>query len=329
MLDPFCGAGTTVLAARMLGLSVTGVDSSPVAVAVAQAKLTAVAPEAVFERAQDILRSSTDTPEPPAGPFWESCYTPGVLRGLCRFRTHFMRNPEPPADRVLCAILLGLVHGPKDARVPFLSNQLPASFAPAPETATAWWRRRGLTAPDIDILEAVRTRAAQVLTGQPASGRGRVRLGDARRISFDEEETFSRVVTSPPYYGMHSYAAHQWLRLWLLGGPAQPTSEMFAPMAEYSVEQYMAELADVWRNVARACEPGARLRMRFGGIPGVDAPHPLTLIREALLAARAGWKITRRRPVADAPSPARSAMPFVHPAPRPVNEFEICARLEK
>src|SRR5271168_5332899 len=39
VLDPFCGRGTTVLAARLRGLPSFGVDSNPVAGAIAAAKL--------------------------------------------------------------------------------------------------------------------------------------------------------------------------------------------------------------------------------------------------------------------------------------------------
>jgi DNA modification methylase len=45
ILDPFCGRGTTNFAARVLGLPSIGVDSSAVAVAIAQAKLCQRAPK--------------------------------------------------------------------------------------------------------------------------------------------------------------------------------------------------------------------------------------------------------------------------------------------
>src|SRR5687768_692706 len=39
VLDPFCGRGTTTFAARLLGLSSVGLDSNPLAAALAAAKL--------------------------------------------------------------------------------------------------------------------------------------------------------------------------------------------------------------------------------------------------------------------------------------------------
>src|SRR5437870_4140125 len=44
VLDPFCGRGTTNVAARLLGLPSVGIDSSPVATAIASAKLCDVSP---------------------------------------------------------------------------------------------------------------------------------------------------------------------------------------------------------------------------------------------------------------------------------------------
>src|SRR5438046_7923063 len=42
VFDPFCGRGTTILAARLRGLPCVGVDSNPVAGAIAASKLAHV-----------------------------------------------------------------------------------------------------------------------------------------------------------------------------------------------------------------------------------------------------------------------------------------------
>jgi|SRR6516164_8499773 SAM-dependent methyltransferase len=47
VLDPFCGRGTTIFAARLSGYQVFGIDSSPIAVAIAGAKLAEATAENV------------------------------------------------------------------------------------------------------------------------------------------------------------------------------------------------------------------------------------------------------------------------------------------
>ena len=56
ILDPFCGRGTTNFASRLLGRPSIGIDSSPVAVAIAKAKLPCVLPGEVVKTAQEILK---------------------------------------------------------------------------------------------------------------------------------------------------------------------------------------------------------------------------------------------------------------------------------
>lgn len=55
VLDPFCGRGTTNFAARVLGLPPVGVDLSPVAVAIASAKMSDAEPNDVTGLAQRLI----------------------------------------------------------------------------------------------------------------------------------------------------------------------------------------------------------------------------------------------------------------------------------
>ena len=326
VLDPFCGAGTTVLAARQLDMGAVGADSSAVAVAIAQAKLLSVAPEAIVARLRTVPHEDMPDIETPQGEFWRKCYAPNTLAVLCRFRQYFMDSPEGPADHMLRALLLGLLHGPKHSPLPCLSNHLPAAFAPAPEKAVAFWKRNRLEARDIDVDNAIQNRALQLLKEPTPAGRGSILTGDSRHLCFSESPLFDWVITSPPYYGMNTYRRHQWLRLWLLGGPAEPMPDETDQINQTTLEQYVDDLARVWRNVARSCRPGACLRLRFGAVPGATTPHPFEVIRTSLRNANAGWKITTRRPVA--PQKPKGHAEFDNPAQWPENEFELFARLE-
>jgi hypothetical protein len=54
VLDPFAGRGTTLYAARMLGLPAFGIDNNPVAVAISQAKLANTTPGRIMRCAETI-----------------------------------------------------------------------------------------------------------------------------------------------------------------------------------------------------------------------------------------------------------------------------------
>src|SRR6266581_2599869 len=55
VIDPFCGRGSTNYAARLLGLPSIGIDSNPVAAAIAQAKLVVTTPERIVQVCRRIL----------------------------------------------------------------------------------------------------------------------------------------------------------------------------------------------------------------------------------------------------------------------------------
>src|ERR1700749_2617560 len=61
--DPFCGRGTTIYAARKLGLRSYGLDTSPIAVAIAQAKLASAELKNVVALASKLVaRTAEDVP---------------------------------------------------------------------------------------------------------------------------------------------------------------------------------------------------------------------------------------------------------------------------
>ena len=55
VFDPFSGRGTTNYAARLLGLPSIGIDSSPIAAALTEAKLVNATPDAIVAVAVEIL----------------------------------------------------------------------------------------------------------------------------------------------------------------------------------------------------------------------------------------------------------------------------------
>jgi site-specific DNA-methyltransferase (adenine-specific) len=74
-------------------------------------------------------------------------------------------------------------------------------------------------------------------------------LGDARDMSFIEDESVHLVVTSPPYWALKRYEDH----------PSQ-----MGHMADY--EHFLSELERVWRHAHRVLVPGGRLVCVVGDV---------------------------------------------------------------
>ncbi|HDP34229.1 MAG TPA: DNA modification methylase [Candidatus Hydrogenedentes bacterium] len=328
-LDPFCGCGTTLFAARLLGVNAVGVDGSRIATIIARAKMQQLTPKAVIDRATHILTSAPMT-ETPKGPFWELCYAPETLEALCRFRASFTKSLLSPTDNALCALLLGMLHGTNKGETRrFFSNRLPADFAPRPDDAVAVWTRRNLKPPACDVPSMIARRARLLLSEQPKAAGGSVHEADSRYIKLEAlGRVFDWVVTSPPYYGMNSYSVDQWLRHWLVGGEAVPQYNTGRQISQQTPDAYVADLGKVWRNLAVACRPGTRLVARIGDVTGADAPPAVELLKASLHNAAVGWKIYTCRAVRNTSPPSPSRPLFAPPAPKPVNETELFARFE-
>src|SRR5262245_693053 len=87
VLDPFCGRGTTLYAARLLGLPCVGLDSNPVAAAIAGAKLCHVTADVLVALAERLLATSDANVGIPTPDFWTACYHPATLAEVCKLRT--------------------------------------------------------------------------------------------------------------------------------------------------------------------------------------------------------------------------------------------------
>lgn len=293
VVDPFCGRGTTNLAARLAGLNTVGIDSNPVAVALASAKLVSTSVERVMEVAEHLVqRAPVDVP---TGEFWSRAYDERSLAEICALREGLVVATRTPEVEFLRALALGALHGPTPKGAPsYFSNQAPRTFSPKPAYAVRYWDERQLTPPRVNILDVLRTRAKRFLSVAAPDIEGRTVLGDSRcSSSFAGVGGVRWFVTSPPYYGMKTYLQDQWLRLWFLGGESKVDyTHPEAQLRHSSPETFAADLRSVWRNLCGVAHHEARLIVRFGGINDRSV-SPRDLFRDSI--ADSGWKIATIR----------------------------------
>lgn len=328
VLDPFCGRGTTNFAARLLGLPSIGIDSNPVAVAIAQAKVVATSPERIVRACREILASAREPCGVPEGAFWRTCFHRDTLNEVCVVREALLRDCRSAARKALRGLLLGRLHGPRTKGAPsYLSNQMPRTFAPKPKYAVGFWRRRKLTPPRVNVLDLVGRMSHWYFREVPRHVPAHIIYGDSGSVDLAHlGPRASWVVTSPPYYGMRTYVPDQWLRNWFLGGPPHVPYSAEGQIVQSSQDDFAEALAKVWANVAGACRPGARLSVRFGAIHDRRC-DPRDLIRASFRRCDEPWSVRAVRSAGRASHGKRQAGQFGRVLRSPVEEWDVLATL--
>ena len=126
VLDPFCGRGTTNMAARLRGMPTVGIDSHPLATAVTKAKLISTTPAAIASELVSILNQPADHSDFPSGDFWSLMYHAETLKSIVHVRNNLIHSCRSAERVALRAVILGALHGPLAKYTQsYLSNQSP------------------------------------------------------------------------------------------------------------------------------------------------------------------------------------------------------------
>lgn len=331
VLDPFCGRGTTLYAARMLGLVAHGIDSNPVASAISRAKIVQTTTEAVLQELANILESNISF-DIPKGRFWELAYHEKTLEQICKVRQALLERCDTSERIVLRAVLLGALHGPLPKNLKnagYLSNQMPRTYSSKPRYSVNYWEKNNYHPCEIPVTEIVKRRVERYLKNAPSCPEGgTVRQGDARDFSsYKGINNVKWIITSPPYYGLNTYITDQWLRYWFVGGPDWPHYEGNKQIEQGSPEEFALALSKVWDNCAKVCASGAVMYIRFGGVPYRKA-DPMEILKLSFKVTKAPWKIKKIENAGSAESGYRQAIQMGRKDNKARNEFDVELRLE-
>jgi hypothetical protein len=331
VVDPFCGRGTTNLAALIFGKDTVGVDCAPVAVAATAGKLRAaeVSVEGVVAEAKMFLDASNGC-DVPDGEFWSLAFERSVLRGICALREGLKSQPSTPTRDLLRAIMLGALHGPRrvDGSSSYLSNQMPRTYAPKPSYSVRYWQTHGMTPAKTNVLSVVEMRAKRILRFRALRGSGSAYQADSR--TFDWHAVISElgparwIVTSPPYYGLRTYRPDQWIREWFLGGPSHVVYVSKEQLRHSSPEDFMEDLFLVWNALQDVANPDAKLIFRFGAIND----RPISVRKMARASLRdTRWRIDEIRSAGVASHGHRQARSFNRSSKPALTEIDIWCSL--
>jgi hypothetical protein len=310
VLDPFCGRGTTIYAARRLGLNSYGFDSSPIATAIARAKLARAPLSDVIALGEEMI--SKPPTSIPRAPFFHRAYARKTLKELCSLREGLLTEQRASnASAILRAAALGCLHGPlpaEGATPSYFSNQMPRTFSSKPEYSLKFWQESALYPPSVSVMNVIRKKLSRIDDLNSTSwGRiGNIKCKDARKPgAFRDLPKVSIIVTSPPYYGMRTYVQDQWLRMWFLGGSDEVDYGSKDQLSHRGHEAFIADLAAVWRNVRKHSSNEAHLYVRFGALPSAKS-DPKHIIKSSLAKA-GGWSLVSVRNAATSEAGKRQA----------------------
>lgn len=276
VLDPFCGRGTTPFQALLMGRSAAAGDVNPVAYTVTRAKTNAPPAQDVLDRLSEIEEgfkpSDYDDEAEGSEPFFLRAYAPGTFRQVLHLRAKL--NPDATGrvgdiDAMVAALVLEVLHGESHKTPSCLSNRMPRTISTKPGYSVRYWDERDLDPPDRDAFAILRGRVSFRYRSVPPEGRARVWQTDMRglpEVGADIRGHVRLVVTSPPYLNVTNFEEDQWLRLWFLGGPPEPTRKRISPDDRYYSEgAYWPLLKDFFATVANVAAEDAHVVVRIGG----------------------------------------------------------------
>lgn len=329
VLDPFCGRGTSNFAARLRGMESVGIDTNPIACAIASSKLVHTTPEKIIELFRTVTENQNEPQWIPSGEFWDLCYHPSILYQICKLREYFLEKCESNEDIALRSIILGIMHGPRNKKNPsYLSNQMPRTYASKPNYSVNFWKKNGLKPHEIDFLDLISRRAKYSFSYLPPSTGGEVLEADCTHpLDNCSVNEFNWVITSPPYYQMKTYVQDQWLRNWFLGGNSEVNYSVKGQLSHSSKEKFVKELGKVWKNVANVCAPEAKLIIRFGALP-CSPVNPTELLKASLEKSNCGWKTLTVKHAGNAPKGKRQADQFSKNVGEAQKEIDLYAILK-
>ncbi len=274
VFDPFSGRGTTLFQSLLMGRPAAALDINPVAYCISSAKGNIPLKTDVLERLEE-LETAFETYDAKAldgarkslPRFFGRAFYYTTLRQIL-FLRHALEWKHDPKDCFVAALVLGSLHGEMDKSSSYFSNQMPRTISTKPGYSLKYWKEHNLWPKKRDVFGLLRARVGFRYKGRRPDGVAEVKMGDVREASERFPTLCGQVklfVTSPPYYDVTNFEEDQWLRLWFLGGPPEPTRKRVSPDDRYyGKERYWTFLRESWAGMAGLAGKDAVLVCRIG-----------------------------------------------------------------
>jgi len=282
VLDLFSGRGTTATCALLLGRKAIASDVNDVAYCLTKAKAQAPTQAAVSKRIRELSANYTSRAIAKRADklprFFRHAFHDKTLYQLLYLRKALDWRTRR-TDAMIAALSLGALHGEADKSTSYFSNQMPRTISTKPAYSIRYWKQHSLKAPERDVFELLRKAVKYRYESEAPKGEALVINRDMRQLPLEMKDfpgPIRCVITSPPYFDVTNFEEDQWLRLWFLGGPPQPTRNRLSHDDRYTFNRhYWRFISDMWRSLGRDFPDGpVGKRSRHSLVSSLTAAPP-------------------------------------------------------
>lgn len=272
ILDPFCGSGTSLLEAAILGRKSVGIDSNPVAAVVSSAKTTALSERELAAAEEFLARAEQLKPKATFRTGHSTLnldhwFQKNVMCELDALRTAIARHQSPSLRTFLLCLLSSIVVS--------VSNQESETRYAAKNkniadgaTFKRYFSKLQKELPRIRELSEM----SKVRRNRPIVLQSDIRTVRSKRLP---DNSIDLIVTSPPYPNSFDYYLyHKWRMFWLGADYKEVQTAEIGSRNEHSskrqpIDTYITKMQQAINQMAKVLKP-SKLAYFFVGDAVID-----------------------------------------------------------
>jgi DNA modification methylase len=250
ILDPFCGIGTVLLEADLLGRMPVGLELNPYALIISKAKFDRRPLRENIRWLKNVKLDLDEIGLESISPYIRQFYHEKTLKELFALK----KEIQEENNMFLLGCLLGIVHGHRPQHLSSITGYIvPYNQA-----------RHSPTYKNV-VLKMIEKVKRMYTNSFPLDSKGEVIRGDAREIPL-HDNSVDVVISSPPYYSTIDYVESNKLRLAILGFENEERESLKRKLIQQE-KTYIHEMKKVGLEIRRVLKPGSLCVFVLGDFP--------------------------------------------------------------